>query len=865
MADYRIPESLQVVQRPTSSRDWDKHRKVIERLYVEEDKSLPAVVEELEKLHGFAATERQYKRRISEWRLDKNVKEDEMKAIIATEATRLRQGKQSAFYVRGRQVHSMKIKRFAQRKRIDRSNCAGDTCTSLPPGVRCITPPTDVLKNSSSIPKKSSVIITQQLQTISDKHTGNPEREASFSAPLSADHWYAHGDNALDTEPTHKRPRTRAAKSSGLQPLETPLDSATADVYQDVLYNRSITTSAPAQQPEQHIPEENFLSPQKSTVVSKLLQAAKNEHVITRSASPTSIVRERSPFTPGSLYADERFSHSTPNSLEWLISAAWIGEQQKAESDALARVEHQPRSNKSVVLPTTTILPKDVMLDFKEAEEDVEVPFSNQNNRKEQILPSGELPFGPISARSGSQSDVPERSDVSQTNSDRRNSSKSEQETHPRDRAQTFLLQGYGILLDQGLPDNDRPVSRPQRRLDFIPLTLDKEMDAWRWANTDTPQAFDKDGYYATPVAVNLLSLPSFLRQRHIDAFYFHFFMDNTARLLGLYDRSNNNLKEILTKMVLRNDSLLALLLIFSASHRACLLGFPQPTNRIALWAQEVFPGLRHVLTGLRHVLTGHGPWTSPSNDDFAIAIMLASLEIVCPNVFRIPFPWRDRLETIGRLYEHRNTALTGNRLFQEDELEEVAFLTRWYYNIFVMDALSEPQTSKPSRPSFTRSSEYFDFYTHQLMNMLSTTAGLIRRYEADKVETWSNSCHILQSTSPIIGLCRDIVLDCCDFESAKAWFEGTKGRAMQKLYSWAAIILIYRRVEGRPISDTAVQCYVREIFEAVKLAGLKGVNLGILFPLFIAGCEAETSVQRQFLSDRFDKLEKLGMAHIDE
>ena len=82
-----------------------------------------------------------YKRRISDWDLDKNVKHEEMRAIIACRAMRLQYGERSAFYVRGRLVDHKKIDRFAQRKGIN--PIVLDGVSVLPRGVRCITPSDD--------------------------------------------------------------------------------------------------------------------------------------------------------------------------------------------------------------------------------------------------------------------------------------------------------------------------------------------------------------------------------------------------------------------------------------------------------------------------------------------------------------------------------------------------------------------------------------------------------------------------------------------------------------------------------------------------------------------------------------------------
>lgn len=165
----------------------------------------------------------------------------------------------------------------------------------------------------------------------------------------------------------------------------TKLNRTMSDIYQDELYNPSITTSVSSQQPQQYIPQENYLSPQKNTVFNELLQAAQNGHVTARSASPaTSMARERSPFAPGSPYAADKFSHSTPNSPVRLGSAARMREQQKAESDAMAYAEHHQAKPSDFVAPPT-VSPKDVALDFNEPEEDAKLPLFNQDKRENQL------------------------------------------------------------------------------------------------------------------------------------------------------------------------------------------------------------------------------------------------------------------------------------------------------------------------------------------------------------------------------------------------------------------------------------------------------------------------------------------------
>lgn len=59
--------------------------------------------------------ERQYKRRIKDWGLDKNLKNCEMKAIVRKRQRRTAEGKKSVFEVKGHQVEPSKIDRAQKR------------------------------------------------------------------------------------------------------------------------------------------------------------------------------------------------------------------------------------------------------------------------------------------------------------------------------------------------------------------------------------------------------------------------------------------------------------------------------------------------------------------------------------------------------------------------------------------------------------------------------------------------------------------------------------------------------------------------------------------------------------------------------
>lgn len=150
------------------------------------------------------------------------------------------------------------------------------------------------------------------------------------------------------------------------------------DAYQDELIYQPVTTQpatlsqtrpAVANQPD-------LLSPYNS-VFSERLQDANQA----RSTSPTSSVsRGKSPFRETSEYASDGFSAaaSNPHSpATRLNSAARMREQAKAESDAIALAQHQPR-NDELVTPNT-ISPKEAFLDYHETAEAAKMPLFPQN------------------------------------------------------------------------------------------------------------------------------------------------------------------------------------------------------------------------------------------------------------------------------------------------------------------------------------------------------------------------------------------------------------------------------------------------------------------------------------------------------
>ncbi|KAL8769673.1 MAG: hypothetical protein Q9209_004470 [Squamulea sp. 1 TL-2023] len=93
---------------------WDQVKADVEKLYVDEDRSLEETMTELETNRGFEASKDQFKSKIKEWKFDKKVKTQEMKHILRIESTRF--PKKTAFKVRNQPVSRNKIERFKNRQ-----------------------------------------------------------------------------------------------------------------------------------------------------------------------------------------------------------------------------------------------------------------------------------------------------------------------------------------------------------------------------------------------------------------------------------------------------------------------------------------------------------------------------------------------------------------------------------------------------------------------------------------------------------------------------------------------------------------------------------------------------------------------------
>ncbi|KAF1967391.1 hypothetical protein BU23DRAFT_437468, partial [Bimuria novae-zelandiae CBS 107.79] len=98
--------------------DWKPYEERILDLHIVQKLPLPKVRQMIEEEYGFKAELRQYRTRISQWGKDKNVKPQEMEAIVRKRQKRKlveTDKRPLVFEVRGGQVEPQKIERWMKR------------------------------------------------------------------------------------------------------------------------------------------------------------------------------------------------------------------------------------------------------------------------------------------------------------------------------------------------------------------------------------------------------------------------------------------------------------------------------------------------------------------------------------------------------------------------------------------------------------------------------------------------------------------------------------------------------------------------------------------------------------------------------
>lgn len=440
----------------------------------------------------------------------------------------------------------------------------------------------------------------------------------------------------------------------------------------------------------------------------------------------------------------------------------------------------------------------------------------------------------------------------------------------------------YGI--DRGLPDLDLGKNDDDNAIGtgYTPLSQrdrietpegEFETDLFSTEFSFGFEATDIKGeakaYYDKPVEIYipqyLEPLPSSLTKNPMNLLYFHHFIHHTAKVLVPYDDPQANpFRTTLPLMALRNQNLLALILAYSASHRARLLRHPEPSLRIAMWVDDIFPALREALSD---------PNQNFSDANVATAIMLASLEIVSPKVFGYSIPWQKHLGLARELIVARPGGLHYETNFRKDHV--CSFLWSWAAYLDVMGSLTGgPKDSSTAWMFDYELEDKHDGYdeiecimgfTTRCVYLLAKIADLARNCDSERIgpennirDDWEPSKDILETAlkieSDIKSSMNQPITPCKHILAGGNLDKWDKAElaATNEAFHWAGLIHVYRRILGRPSEDADVQEAVGKIiscFSRIRRGG--SAEACSLFPIFTAGCDAKDEAQRAFVIER--------------
>ena len=339
-----------------------------------------------------------------------------------------------------------------------------------------------------------------------------------------------------------------------------------------------------------------------------------------------------------------------------------------------------------------------------------------------------------------------------------------------------------------------------------------------------------------------------------------------------------------------QSQNLLRLLLAYSASHRAKLMDYHEPIHRISSYVDGMFSSLTAAIGN---------PHMQISNITFATAIMLGSLEIISPNAFKAttPIPWQIHLAMARNIIERRG--IRAQTVDRNDD--ESYFLTRWFAYLDVLGSLSGGRkdlplfggdfwAEDPMDPEKGNRIDCFFGFTDRCICILAEIASLAKASDEeltihralhdidDSDDTFTPSKKIQDKADTIRADLKRSMLQpyhgChhtrrrastpnpTDDPSASSTTHALEITTTNDSYHWAGQIFLSRRVLRLPPKNDSIQNCVQII-----LAGLGRIRQAgtaeacMLFPMFIAACEAVEEDDRDRLLERLVSVQDAGLS----
>jgi hypothetical protein len=102
-----------------SPEEWEHQKALIERLYLDEDKTVEETMRYLKDEKNFVAGERKFKMQLKDWGFDKNIKSSVMQLMLAKSTKRkLEEDKHTKFRYKGRDILPERFSHYAKRSQV---------------------------------------------------------------------------------------------------------------------------------------------------------------------------------------------------------------------------------------------------------------------------------------------------------------------------------------------------------------------------------------------------------------------------------------------------------------------------------------------------------------------------------------------------------------------------------------------------------------------------------------------------------------------------------------------------------------------------------------------------------------------------
>ncbi|OAX80659.1 hypothetical protein ACJ72_05003 [Emergomyces africanus] len=373
--------------------------------------------------------------------------------------------------------------------------------------------------------------------------------------------------------------------------------------------------------------------------------------------------------------------------------------------------------------------------------------------------------------------------------------------------------------------------------------------------------SFASHYYYAPHARISIPRssppLPSTLLESAINLLYFHHFINHTGPSLTRHDCLDNPFVRILPAMAVEDPNLMNLVLVLSAAHRARLLGYPVPSNRIAQWTHPVLPALRATLAD---------PEKHSSCTNLATALMLITINMMFPQILKVPLSLQAHLKFSREVFNcHQSMEHGSERDAQQDAVRK--FLSSWLGYVDIIGSLSckqaEPalleakylQLLMPADRDRELDLDCFSGFTPICGSLLRRLSELIHQCDKERLRC-SDSARGPSEWKPaaeILDKAEKLRQDIINTSSPRYTYSGRTTQpgwksmvATKRAFQLAGLIHLYRWVMGRASSDPEVQSTVAALTnELNQIQRSETSNVDVQCAALQVGCETLGPVQR--------------------